>query len=257
MFGPGAAHLLVESVGGFEEADHGVEVAVGCVGFGARVARLGDPDFFEAAGFPEGPEHLGAGGVGSGEGLAARGEHGGNAVHGASYALFGQGFGMQQGTQQQVVAGAVAAGLQFDGTQLLAESPHVHAGCTAQPGGEQGDGAVRPVEGVGAVFFGDDVVEALAHDFFGFVGAQGLVACTGDGGVEGFLAAFAGVDEQAERVEEGAHGGFVAHGHEGGGGARGNTAGREHSADARHVRAVAHDDGALAVGAVAVDAFLE
>ena len=89
---------------------------MGCVGFGARVARLGDPGFFEAAGFPEGPEHLGAGGVGAREGLAARGEHSGNAVHGASHAFGGQGFGMQQGTQQQVVAGAVAAGLQFDGS---------------------------------------------------------------------------------------------------------------------------------------------
>ena len=151
----------------------------------------------------------------------------------------------------------MAAGLQFDGTQLLAESPHVHAGCAAQPRGEQGDGAVRPVEGVGTVFFGDNVVEALAHDLFGLVGAQGLVARAGDGWVEGLLAALAGVDEQAERVEEGAHGGFVAHGYEGGGGARGNTAGREHPADARHIGAVTHDDGALAVGAVAVDAFLE
>ena len=67
---------------------------MGYVGFGSRAARLGDPGFFEAAGFPEGPEHLGAGGVGSGEGLAARGEHGGDAVHGASHALGGQGFGV-------------------------------------------------------------------------------------------------------------------------------------------------------------------
>ena len=89
---------------------------MGGVGFGARAARLGDPGFFEAAGFPEGPEHFGAGGVGPGEGLAARGEHGGNAVHGASHALGGQGFGVEQGAQQQVVAGAVATGLQFDGS---------------------------------------------------------------------------------------------------------------------------------------------
>ena len=133
LLGTGAAHLLVESVGGFEEADHGVEVAVGGVGFRSRAARLGDPGFFEAAGFPERPEHLGAGGVGSGEGLAARREHGCDAVHGAPHALFGEGFGVQQCAEEQVVAGAVAAGLQFDGSQLLAESSHVHAGCAAQP----------------------------------------------------------------------------------------------------------------------------
>ena len=77
------------------------------------------------------------------------------------------------------------------------------------------------------------------------------------GGVERLLAAFAGVDEQAERIEEGAHGGLVTHRHERRGGARRNTVRGEHAADARHVRAVTHDNGGLAVGMVAVDAFFE
>ena len=165
----------------------------------------------------------------------------------------------------------MAAALQFDGSQLLAESSHVHAGCAAEPGGEQGDGALRAAEGVGAAFFGDDVVEASAHELFSFGGAEGFVAttlrrlrtfctfCGGHvhGGIECLLAALAGVDEQAERVEEGAYGGLVAHRHERRGGTRGNTVRGEHAADARHVRAATHDDGGLAVGVVAVDAFFE
>ena len=77
------------------------------------------------------------------------------------------------------------------------------------------------------------------------------------GGIECLLAALAGVDEQAERVEEGAYGGLVTHRHERRGGTRGNTVRGEHAADARHVRAATHDDGGLAVGVVAVDAFFE
>ena len=77
------------------------------------------------------------------------------------------------------------------------------------------------------------------------------------GGVQRLLATLAGVDEQTERVEEGAHGGLVAHRHERRGGARRNAVRGEHAADARHVRATAHDDGGLAVGVVAVDAFFE
>ena len=77
------------------------------------------------------------------------------------------------------------------------------------------------------------------------------------GGVQRLLTALAGVDEQAERVEEGAYGGLVAHRHERRGGTRGNTVRGEHTADARHVRAATHDDGGLAVGVVAVDAFFE
>ena len=77
------------------------------------------------------------------------------------------------------------------------------------------------------------------------------------GGVQCLLAALAGVDEQAERVEEGAYGGLVAHRHERRGGTRGNTVRGEHAANARHVRAATHDDGGLAVGVVAVDAFFE
>ena len=77
------------------------------------------------------------------------------------------------------------------------------------------------------------------------------------GGVQCLLAALAGVDEQAERVEEGAYGGLIAHRHERRGGTRGNTVRGEHAADARHVRAATHDDGGLAVGVVAVDAFFE
>lgn len=116
LLSTGAVHLLVESVGGFKEADHGVEVAVGRVGIGACAARLGDPGLFEAAGFPERPEHFGAGGFGPGECLTSGGEHGCDTVHGASYALFGEGFGVQQGAEEQVVAGAVATALQFDGS---------------------------------------------------------------------------------------------------------------------------------------------
>ena len=154
---------------------------------------------------------------------------------------------------------------------MLAESSHVHAGCATEPGGEQGDGALRAAEGVGAAFFGDDVVEASAHELFSFGCAEGLVAtalsrlrtfctfCGGHmhGGVECLLAALAGVDEQAERVQEGAYGGLVAHRYERRGGTRGNTVRGEHTADARHVRATTHDDGGLAVGVVAVDAFFE
>ena len=165
----------------------------------------------------------------------------------------------------------MAAALQFDGSQLLAESSHVHAGCAAEPGGEQGDGALRATEGVGAAFFGDDVVEASAHEFFSFGGAEGFVAatlgrlrtictfCGGHvhGGVQCLLAALAGVDEQAERVEEGAYSGLVTHWHERRGGTRGNAIRGEHAADARHIRAATHDDGGLAVGVVAVDAFFE
>ena len=77
------------------------------------------------------------------------------------------------------------------------------------------------------------------------------------GGVQRLLAALACVDEQTERVEEGAYGGLVAHRHERRGGTRGNTVRGEHAADARHVRAATHDDGGLAVGVVAVDAFFE
>ena len=77
------------------------------------------------------------------------------------------------------------------------------------------------------------------------------------GGVQCLLAALAGVDEQAERIQEGAYGGFVAYRHERRGGARRNTVRGEHAADARHVRAATHDDGGLAVGVVAVDAFFE
>ena len=67
---------------------------MGCVGVGACAARLGDPGFFEAAGFPECPEHFGAGGFGPRECFTSGGEHGCDAVHGASYALFGEGFGV-------------------------------------------------------------------------------------------------------------------------------------------------------------------
>ena len=162
----------------------------------------------------------------------------------------------------------MAAALQFDGSQLLAESSHVHAGCATESGGEQGDGALRAAEGVGAAFFGDDVVEASAHELFGFGGAESFVTavfphlCTFSsrhvhGGVQRLLAALAGVDEQAERIEEGAYGGLVAHRHERRGGTRGNTVRGEHAADARHVRATAHDNGGLAVGVVAVDSFFE
>ena len=77
------------------------------------------------------------------------------------------------------------------------------------------------------------------------------------GGVESLLATLAGVDEQAERIQEGAYGGLVAHRHERRGGTRGNTVRGEHAADARHIRAIAHDDGGLTVGVVAVDAFFE
>ena len=116
LLGTGAAHLLVEAVGSFEETNHGVEVAVGGIGVRACAARLGDPGLFEAAGFPECPEHFGAGRFGAGECFTSGGEHGCDAVHGASYALFGEGFGVQQGAEEQVVAGAVAAALQFDGS---------------------------------------------------------------------------------------------------------------------------------------------
>ena len=94
LLGTGAAHLLVESVSGFKETDHGVKVSVGCVGVGACAARLGDPGLFEAAGFPECPEHFGAGGFGARECFTSGGEHGCDAVHGAPYALFGEGFGV-------------------------------------------------------------------------------------------------------------------------------------------------------------------
>ena len=162
----------------------------------------------------------------------------------------------------------MTAALQFDGSQLLAESSHVHAGCAAESGGEQGDGALRAAEGVGAAFFGDDVVEASAHELFSFGGAEGLIPgslprlrtfSSGHvhGGVQRLLATLAGVDEQTERVEEGAHGGLVTHRHERRGGARRNAVRGEHAADARHVRTVTHDDGGLAVGVVAVDAFFE
>ena len=162
----------------------------------------------------------------------------------------------------------MAAALQFDGSQLLAESSHVHAGCATEPGGEQGDGALRAAEGVGAAFFGDDVVEASAHELFSFGGAEGFVAatlrrlrafCGGHvhGGVECLLAALACIDEQAERIQEGSYGGLIAHRHERRGGTRGNAVRGEHATDARHIRTVTHDDGGLSVGVVAVDAFFE
>ena len=94
LLGTGAAHLLVKAVGGFEETDHGVEVSVGGISVGACAARLGDPGLFEAAGFPERPEHFGTGGFGARECFTSGGEHGCDAVHGASYALFGEGFGV-------------------------------------------------------------------------------------------------------------------------------------------------------------------
>ena len=38
LLGTGAAHLLVEAAGGFEETDYGVEVAVSRIGIGACAA---------------------------------------------------------------------------------------------------------------------------------------------------------------------------------------------------------------------------
>ncbi|MCT1506108.1 hypothetical protein M4A02_06215 [Rothia kristinae] len=210
--GPGL--LLGEALRGFEQLDHRVQVPVSPLGRRAAAAGGLLPGLRQAAGLPQGPQHVLRRNVRLGHRGPARGQHradpaqpgGAGAAAGQIGALLPVGGGLSpvdlaQGGQQQLVPGAPSPGPQLAGAQGLTQPTQPGGAGAAQSGGEQVQGA-RP----------------------------GLLLPVG---------------EDPQGVQEGPHGRFLAqrglrHRH-----GRGDAVGVQVPLDPRERGAVAHDHGHL------------